>query len=199
LALFEKEVTMPTPFQVLAASFNAVAFGLTLTACFVPPAPAALPPAPKPVVDPYALPGDCRKVHDGFKLLACTAYFEAGNQPFIGQVAVALTVVKRVRDPRFPDTIYQVVWQKKPVIQYDWTVDPRIKSAVVHDREEWRVAVDAAALAVDTSINARVLTTKCDLNSLISYHERHIQVNWPGLKPACTIADHIFYREIRQH
>ena len=37
---------------------------------------------------------------------------ESGNQPLLGKIAVGNVVLNRVRDPRFPNTIYNVIYQK---------------------------------------------------------------------------------------
>ncbi len=38
---------------------------------------------------------------------------EARGESYEGQVAVAAVVINRVLDPRFPDTIEEVIYQKK--------------------------------------------------------------------------------------
>ena len=45
--------------------------------------------------------------------LAQNIYFEAGNQPFSGKLAVANVVLNRVESSQFPDTICEVVKQTK--------------------------------------------------------------------------------------
>ena len=52
--------------------------------------------------------------------LALNIYHEARDQPFIGQVAVAQVVMNRVDDPRYPDTVCEVVEQGPT---YSWTDD----------------------------------------------------------------------------
>ena len=45
-------------------------------------------------------------------LLACLIYCEAGNQPYVGQVAVGAVVMNRIRHPSFPSTIAGVIYQR---------------------------------------------------------------------------------------
>ena len=45
--------------------------------------------------------------------LAQNIYFEAGNQPFSGKLAVANVTLNRVSDTQFPDTVCDVVYQTK--------------------------------------------------------------------------------------
>lgn len=43
------------------------------------------------------------------KMLACVVYLESGNQPFKGKVAVANTIINRVKQNGFPNTIKKVI------------------------------------------------------------------------------------------
>ena len=45
--------------------------------------------------------------------LARNIYFEAGNQPLAGRIAVAHVTLNRVNDVQFPNTICAVVYQTK--------------------------------------------------------------------------------------
>jgi len=64
--------------------------------------------------------------------LAKNIYFEARNEPFAGQFAVALVTLNRVNDTAFPDTICKVVYQgihttdgfpKRDRCQFSWYCD----------------------------------------------------------------------------
>ena len=44
-------------------------------------------------------------------LLARLVRAEAGGEPYLGQVAVAATVLNRVKDPRYPNTVSGVIYQ----------------------------------------------------------------------------------------
>ena len=44
-------------------------------------------------------------------LLACLIYCEAGNQPYIGKVAVGAVVINRVRSAAYPGTVSGVIYQ----------------------------------------------------------------------------------------
>ena len=52
--------------------------------------------------------------------LAQAVYFEARDQPTIGQMAVAQVVLNRVHDSRWPDTVCEVV---KEGPTYSWKED----------------------------------------------------------------------------
>ena len=46
-------------------------------------------------------------------LLACIIYCEAGNQPYVGQVAVGAVVINRVRSAAYPNTVSGVIYQNR--------------------------------------------------------------------------------------
>lgn len=50
--------------------------------------------------------------HDELMLLSRVVYAEAAAEPYIGKVAVAAVVLNRVRSTLFPDTIYDVVYER---------------------------------------------------------------------------------------
>lgn len=57
-------------------------------------------------------------------LLRKLAYAEAGNQDTKGKALVMLVVMNRVKDKRFPDTIHNVIYQKRqfsPVSSRKWS------------------------------------------------------------------------------
>ena len=47
---------------------------------------------------------------DEVYLLACMVYVESGAEPYEGQLAVANVILNRVKDPRFDDTIAEVIY-----------------------------------------------------------------------------------------
>ena len=48
---------------------------------------------------------------DEIYLFARLVYAEARGEPYVGQVAVAAVVLNRLQDPRFPKTLYHIVFQ----------------------------------------------------------------------------------------
>lgn len=46
-------------------------------------------------------------------LLACLIYCEAGNQPYVGQVAVGAVVINRVRSAAYPNSVSTVIYQNR--------------------------------------------------------------------------------------
>src|ERR1044072_5698410 len=102
-----------------------------------PPPP---PPPPPPPVEEAPLPAPAVAEIDADELecLAKVVLHEAGNQSRTGQLAVAQVVMNRVRSPRFPDTVCDVVMQRGQffnVHPYHPRSDPRRATAVEAPRD----------------------------------------------------------------
>jgi spore germination cell wall hydrolase CwlJ-like protein len=60
------------------------------------------------------------------RCLAKNIYFEARNEPTLGQIAVAFVTLNRVDSNQFPDTICTVVEQKtQRICQFSWYCESR--------------------------------------------------------------------------
>lgn len=108
-------------------------------------------------------------------------YMEARSESYEGQLAVAAVTLNRVRSHKYPDTICEVVYQRK---QFSWT-----SAAVVHinDQESWNRAYRSAKLAIKNH-------TKLD-QEIMYYHTTAIKPWWSKhFKKVKTIGNHIFYR-----
>ena len=87
--------------------------------------------------------------------MAQNIYFEAGNQPLAGKVAVAQVVVNRTRHPNYPttacDVIYQAKWKENwlgkmvPIrnqCQFSWFCDGKSDDPV--DSPTWMLSLKVA-------------------------------------------------------
>ena len=132
--------------------------------------------------------------------LAQNIYFEAGNQPVAGKIAVAQVVINRVQDGQFPDNVCDVVYQTKkwrtswkgnqiPVLgqcQFSWFCDG--KSDEPTDSTTW---IESYILA------ERVLSGDWDdiTEGALWYHADYIMPYWAyQLNRTVYINDHIFYK-----
>lgn len=117
--------------------------------------------------------------------LANTIYFEAGNEPLEGQVAVAEVVLNRMNSGRYPGTICGVVLQPA---QFSYVRGGRIPR-VDRTSEDWRRAVGIARM-VQANATARLLPT-----DTLWYHADYVSPAWgPRLNRTTKIGLHIFYR-----
>lgn len=84
-------------------------------------------------------------------LLACLVYAEAGSEDLYGKRLVVDAVLNRVDDPRFPDTIEDVIYQK---YQFSPVLDGGL------ERSFWNVTDDcfkAVSMEIAQRTNSEVL------------------------------------------
>lgn len=131
--------------------------------------------------------------------MAKNIYFEAGNQPIAGKIAVAHVVMNRVADRDYPDTVCGVVYQAKwktnwkgnpmPVrnmCQFSWFCDG--KSDVPEDSHTWMVSLQVAqSLAFGEWGDITEGATH--------YHNDQVYPYWAdSLNETVVINNHIFYK-----
>tara|TARA_B100000963_G_C22436497_1_gene584548 strand:- start:167 stop:700 length:534 start_codon:yes stop_codon:yes gene_type:complete len=132
--------------------------------------------------------------------LAQNIYFEAGNQPFAGKMAVANVTLNRVSDLQFPETICDVVYQtaayyeswtgetipKRGMCQFSWYCDG--KSDEPKDSVTWIESIRIADIALESS--------NFDITEgALWYHADYIHPYWADhLTYVLQIENHIFYK-----
>ena len=131
--------------------------------------------------------------------LAQNIYFESGNQPKAGKVAVANTTINRVANKSYPNNICDVVYQAKlkenwkgnmvPIrhmCQFSWYCDG--KSDLPTDSATWMESLDIARLTIqgvffDVTEGAT------------HYHNHYVYPYWAEhLNETVVINDHTFYK-----
>lgn len=127
--------------------------------------------------------------------LAKNIYFEARNQSFRGQIAVAQVTLNRVNDERFPNSVCLVVTQAKkdsrgkPLrnkCQFSWYCDG--KSDRMLESEEKYYAISIAK-------NALMGNYLDVTNGATHYHSTAVSPVWrKQFTKVAAIEDHIFYR-----
>ena len=128
--------------------------------------------------EPYL--ADASTVYDGDTLywLSRIINAESGNQPLEGKIAVGNVVMNRVRDPKFPTTIYDVLFQKNQF-------SPAASGSIYREPNEESVV--AAMLVMD---GAQVMPNALFFNAAgatRSYAARNRAY-------VSTIGDHAFYK-----
>ncbi len=119
--------------------------------------------------------------------LALNVYFEARSEPINSQFAVAEVTMNRVQSGKYPDTVCEVVWQRK---QFSWTHDG--KSDNPKEGHAWRVAL---AVAKSTLSDTKGFTRQLPPNTS-HYHADYVSPYWVShYKKVGTIGRHIFYRK----
>ena len=128
------------------------------------------------------------------KQLECLArniYYEAGNQPFEGKVAVAQVTINRAESGQFPKDICQVVYQKnvvyeKVLCQFSWYCET---ATMTRPR-------NTAMFKESEMVARQVLLEGFRLPSLqkaLYFHATHINPKWNRERVA-VIAGHVFYK-----
>ena len=135
--------------------------------------------------------------------MALNIYHEAKNQSFVGQVAVGLVTMNRVRDHRYPNTVCEVVYQGpsrpswkdpnkripiKHKCQFSWYCDG--KADIITDIESYNIAL-AVAHQVLSKYTMRDVT-----DGALFYHAYYVKPRWAKEKIKTVVhEDHIFYKE----
>lgn len=117
-------------------------------------------------------------------LLAEAAYFEARSESDEGAVAVMYTIINRVEDNRFPDTISEVVNQYK---QYSYIWDGSLSKGFRDKKQLDRML----KLAYDV----RVGIAEDPTEGATFYHTKSVNPYWNREMAVVAVIDrHIFYK-----
>ena len=121
--------------------------------------------------------------------MAQAVYFEARGEPFEGQLAVALVVLNRVRDARYPNEICAVVFENETWrhrCQFSFACDGR--SDRPSDFSAWVSAVKTARMVGSGGL--RDLT-----QASTHYHAEYVEPAWAArFRQTVKIGRHYFYR-----
>lgn len=126
--------------------------------------------------------------------LACLAkniYYEAGNQPFEGKVAVAQVTINRTESGQYPSDICKTIYQKnivyeKVLCQFSW----------VCDRDTTVKAINKVSFKESEEVAKKVLLEGFRLPSLkeaMYFHGDYINPGWKRER-ITKIGNHIFYK-----
>lgn len=115
-------------------------------------------------------------------LLARLVSAESAGEPFLGQVAVAATILNRLEDPRYPNTIPEIIYQvDNGKYQYSPVLDGRINLPASSSAYQ---AIEQALQGVDPSNGANGF-----------YNPAKTSNEWVRSQPVtATIGAHVFFR-----
>jgi len=144
--------------------------------------------------------------------LALNMYYEARNQETAGLFAVSAVVLNRVNDPRFPNSVCEVIeqgpiresWKTRqhknllaserkyyPIknrCQFSWYCDG--KSDIPQNKEKYKELLDLAEAIMYDEISFVDIT-----GGALFYHAYYVTPGWAKTKQKTVeIQDHIFYR-----
>ena len=126
--------------------------------------------------------------------MAEAIYYEARNQSQLGQLAVAIVIRNRMKDPRWPSTACEVVkdgryWNGNPVrdmCQFSYWCDGKPERPA--EKKAWDIATRIAKLVYNHNIEVE------DLEKATHYHALSVRPFWADKLILCLqIGDHRFY------
>ncbi len=137
--------------------------------------------------------------------MAEAIYFEAGNQPIAGKIAVANVIVNRTWVEQYPDTICGVVhqgpvresWKKdgtfypiKHRCQFSYFCDGRT------DTPKYGPTWDDSRIIAEVIIMEREFVSALDpVEGATHYHATYVVPRWSNhMQRVVQIQDHIFYK-----
>ena len=109
------------------------------------------------------------KCQDDLTWLACAVYFESRSESYDGQYMVAQTVLNRVEDPRWPNSVEAVVRQgeeKKNGCQFSFMCDG--KPEHIEDWQAWETALAVSVDAMEDYYQEVIVTCSH------SYHANYV-------------------------
>ncbi len=147
--------------------------------------------------------------HNEAYCMAEAIYFEAGNQPLIGKIAVGQVIINRMYEPRYPNTICGVVhqgpvresWKKNGVFhpikfkcQFSYWCDG--KSDKPKYGPTWEDSTMVADWLATNLYNTSEYHIPHDyLEGATHYHATYVYPNWARhMQEVVKIQDHIFYK-----
>ena len=126
---------------------------------------------------------------DQIECLAKNIYFEARDQSFLGQRAVAWVTLNRVHNKKYPKNICDVVWQYH---QFSWTHDG--KSDNPGNNFAWHRAMLIAEIVLD-----RYGDMDDPTDGAVMFHANYVDPYWNSkYTKTVRIDDHIFYKEVKK-
>jgi Cell Wall Hydrolase len=177
---------VPLPSETKPESLSATPVELPpVLSVLPPPAPGVPPPSP---IEQLHLEG--KSLARAERCLANAIYFEARDQPYKGQVAVAQVVINRAFSGYYPEDICGVVYQNADhhlACQFTFACDGKRKT--IGERGAWaranRIAKDAlAGKAYEQAVGTAT-----------HYHAFYVHPNWVReMKKLVRFGEHSFYR-----
>ena len=135
----------------------------------------------KPEVEKPEEKGSMKLSSEDIDLLARLVYAEARGEPFQGKVGVAATVLNRVKNPSYPDTVSKVIYQQNHGFQY----------CPVRNGQIYRPADKTSYQAVREAMQGRDPTG----GALSFYNPAKSCNSWIKTKNyCCRIGSHVFVK-----
>jgi spore germination cell wall hydrolase CwlJ-like protein len=132
---------------------------------------------------------------DDLKCMSENIYYEAGNQSYVGKLAVGQVVLNRAKAPGYPNTVCGVIYEgvnslKTTVCQFSWLCEDNRKG-IDKNSVTWTQSVKAATELLSKKEMIVDIT-----EGATNYHASYVSPSWgKQLHFVTQIDDHIFYRK----
>jgi spore germination cell wall hydrolase CwlJ-like protein len=137
------------------------------------------------------LPDGVRSAKE-LRCLAEAIYFEARSEPEEGQIAVAQVVLNRLKNPAYPGTVCDVVYQnsdQRHRCQFSFACDGLPER--INEPRAWQRAQALARKIVDDEKNLYISA----VGAATHYHAAYVKPSWAGdMRKVDAIGTHVFYR-----
>lgn len=122
---------------------------------------------------------------DDLKCMTDNLYFEAAGEPILGQAMVGHSVINRVKDSRWKDSVCGVIYQPK---QYSWTLSP---TKEIDDFKTYQF-LESLAFTLLSNMDSQEATgvtnyLRCDVRDKVDW--------WKDMTFLGRIGDHCFYKD----
>jgi len=137
------------------------------------------------------------KVQRQVLCLANNIYFEARSEPIKGQIAVAFVTLNRVSSELFPDSICDVVKQKRNnVCQFSWYCESRPKRQYTKHILTGKGSLQYNEIIdIATFVYANYEKLNDPTHGSLFYHADYVSPGWrKRMDKVAVIGAHIFYR-----
>lgn len=132
--------------------------------------------------------------------LALNIYHEARGEGFVGKIAVGVVTLNRVGNDDFPDTIKEVITQKK---QFSWYNNKKRSKKL---NKSMDMEAYNSCLTISTTIirlwdipEFKEFIGQTGIDSVKWYHKKNIHPYWARrMERLFVIENHVFYRGFNQ-
>lgn len=118
-----------------------------------------------------------------FECMALNLHYEARGESTKGMIAVANVVMNRTENPNFPNSVCEVIYQKK---QFSWV---NSKTRLTFRTTSYK----AKFIAYEAIVNK---TLEDNTSGALYFHVTNLKTNWEygKLHKTANIGNHVFYK-----
>jgi spore germination cell wall hydrolase CwlJ-like protein len=117
--------------------------------------------------------------------MAKNIYHEARGEPTLGKYAVAQVTMNRVRDPRFRNTVCDVVFQP---YQFSWANNKSVRWTRPSG-PAWNESMEIAKDVLEEGATIK------GMEDTLYFHATYVRPNWRNVRKVTKIGAHIFYNQ----